>query len=106
MPDVIEKQDALGAVATRNPRWIVISSGYAWRFLRVDHGEELGHVVPESQRASSADTDATSHMRSLFAEEAGYRLAHFSRYEGHRPLLPPHPLHASLACDIWVFERR
>lgn len=106
MPDIVEKQDQLGAVAARGPRWIVVSSGYAWRFLRVEGAEGTGHMLPESQRASLADADATRHMRSLFAGNAGYAVAHISHYAGHPPLLPPHPLHASLACDVWIFERR
>jgi hypothetical protein len=106
MPDIVEKQDQLGAVAARSPRWIVVSTGYAWRFLRETEGEESGHVLPESQRMSLADADATSHMRALFAGAAGYRVAHIAHYAGHPPLLPPHPLHASLACDVWIFERR
>lgn len=106
MPDVIEKQDQLGAVSTRAPKWIVVSSGYAWRFLReAPRGEAQGHVLPESQRASLADEDATRHMRALFAGAAGYAVAHISHDAGH-PLLPPRPLHASLACDVWIFERR
>jgi len=106
MPDIVERQDPLGAIATRAPRWIVVSTGYAWRFLRETKDEETGHVLPESQRMSLADADATQHMRALFAGAAGYEVAHVSHYEGHLPLLPPRPLHASLACDVWVFRRR
>lgn len=106
MPDIVEKQDHLGAVGARNPRWIVVSTGYAWRFLREAKGEETGHMLPESQRMSLADADATNHMRALFAGAAGYEVAHISHYAGHPPVLPPHPLHASLACDVWIFRRR
>lgn len=106
MPDIVEKQDDLGAVAERNPRWIVVSTGYAWRFLRETKREEAGHVLPESQRMSLADADATNHMRSLFAGTTAYEVAHVAHYAGHPPLLPPHPLHASLACDVWIFRRR
>lgn len=105
MPDIVEKQEHLGAVATRSPKWIVVSTGYAWRYLRESPGNEAGHVLPESQRVSLADADATHHMRALFAGAAGYEIAHVSHYHG-TPLLPPHPLHASLATDVWIFERR
>jgi hypothetical protein len=106
MPNIIEKQDQLRAVATRAPRWIGVSSGYAWRFLRSEEGGEgPGRILPESQRQALADVDATQHMRALFAGTAGYGVAHLARYTG-TPLFPPHPLHASLACDVWIFERR
>jgi hypothetical protein len=107
MPDITERRDALGAIDARRPRWVVVSTGYAWRFLRVaqDEHEPAGHVLPESQRMSLADADATNHMRALFASAAGYEVAHIARYQGS-PLLPPRPLHASLACDVWIFRRR
>ena len=106
MPDIEEKQDPLGAVAGRRPRWIVVSRGYAWRFLREEHGPSDGRLIPESQRMSLADLDATSHIRALFSGGAGYGVAHIAHYDGHPPLLAPRALHASLGCDVWVFERR
>jgi hypothetical protein len=107
MLGVIEKEGLLGAVAERAPRWIVVSKGYAWRFLRVreERDTKRGKMLPESQRQSLADQDATSFMLALFDGDAGYAVAHVSRYEGSA-LLPQHPLHASLACEVWIFERR
>ena len=107
MADIEEKQAPLGAVGERAPRWIVISSGYAWRFRRDAQVTADGRLTPESQRKSLADIDATNHIRGLFAGTAGYDVVHTARYEGHLlPLLPPRPLHASLACDVFIFERR
>jgi hypothetical protein len=106
MLGVIEKEDQYGNVLARSPRWIVLSSGYFWRFLPRDpKSTEGGHVLPESQRILLADSDATTHMRGLFSQTAGYRVAHISHYAGH-PLLPPRAIHASLACDVWIFERQ
>ena len=34
MPNIVEKQDRLGAIAERNPRFVVVSTGYAWRFMQ------------------------------------------------------------------------
>ena len=106
MLGIVEKEDQFGNVSARAPRWIVVSSGYFWRFLPRDPAAtEGGHVLPESQRILLADADPTDHMRSLFAGTAGYKIAHVSHYPGH-PLLPPRAIHASLACDVWIFERR
>ena len=107
MPGVTEKEDLLGSVAQRAPRWVVVSKGYAWRFIRLPYDREtgVGHMLPESQRMSLADQDATTYMLALFDGNAGYSVAHIAHYEGSK-LLPPHPLHASLACDVWIFERR
>lgn len=106
MPDIEEKQDDLGAVNERRPRWIVVSTGYAWRFLREQEKQTDGRLIPESQKMSLHDLDATTHIRSLFASQNGYHVVSVSRYEGHGALLPRRPLHASLACDVWIFERQ
>lgn len=106
MPGIEEKQEHLGAVDARKPRWIVVSSGYAWRFLRESHEPADGRLIPESQLMSLADLDATNHIRALFAGTGSYGTAHIAHYQGHGALLPPRPLHASLACDVWVFERQ
>lgn len=106
MPGIEEVQDSLGAVDARKPRWIVVSSGYAWRFLRETHGPADGRRIPESQLMSLADLDATNHIRSIFGGGGGYTAARVAQYKGHGALLPPRPLHASLACDVWIFERR
>lgn len=105
MPGVVEKQDRLGAIDERRPRWVVVSMGYAWRYLQEARGPVDGRVLPEIQRIGLQDEDTTNHVRSLFAERAGYAIAHVSHYEG-TALLPRRPLHASLATDVFIFERR
>jgi len=102
---VEEVEGPLGDVDARKPRWIIVSTGYAWRFLQKSFGPIDGHVMPEVQRDSLADVDATNHIRALFGGGTSYRAAHVAHYAGH-PLLPPRPLHASLACDMWIFEHR
>ena len=106
MPDIEEKQDDLSAIGERRPRWVLVSTGYAWRFLRESEQQSGGRLIPESQKMSLHDLDATSHIRTLFASQNGYHAVSVSRYEGHGKLLPRRPLHASLACDIWIFERQ
>jgi 4-amino-4-deoxy-L-arabinose transferase-like glycosyltransferase len=105
MPGIVEKQDRLGAVDERRPRWIVVGTGFAWRYLQEVHGPKDGRVLPEIQRAMLLDSDTTSYVRALFAGQAGYAVAHVSHSSGSA-LLPPRPLHASLATDVFVFERR
>jgi hypothetical protein len=103
MPGIEELQAPLGSVRSRSPRWIVVSTGYAWQFLRENEPDKDGHAMPASQRRSLVDADATGHVRALFSGAAGYSTAHVSHYSGSW-LLPPRALHASLACDIFVFE--
>jgi hypothetical protein len=106
MPGIVERQDRLGAIAQRRPRWVVVGMGWAWRYLQDPRDPEgAGRVMPPVQRRGLADEDATSHFRALFAQEAGYAKVYVAHYAGTR-LFPPRPLHASLATDIYVFERR
>ncbi|MBX3189770.1 MAG: glycosyltransferase family 39 protein [Labilithrix sp.] len=105
MPGLIEKQDRLGTIEARKPRWVIVSMGYAWRYLQESHGPEDGRVLPAIQLATLADADARDHFRSLFHQRAGYFIAHVSHYDGTK-LLPARPMHASLAADVFIFERR
>jgi hypothetical protein len=105
MPGITEVQDRLGDVRARGPRWLVVPQGFAWRYLQPDHGPDReGRILPAIQREHLADADTTDYVRSLFAEKTGYRLAARFHYAGNW-LLPPRPLHASLATDVYIFER-
>lgn len=105
MPGITEAQGALGDVAARGPRWIVVPQGFAWRYLQPDHGPDAeGRVLPAIQRSQLRDSDTTEYVRALFAEKAGYRLAARFHYGGNA-VFPPRPLHASLATDVYIFER-
>jgi hypothetical protein len=104
MPGIVEKQERLGAIEARRPRWVVVGMGHAWRYLQEAHGPSEGRVLPQIQRAGLADDDTRDHIRALFAERAGYRKVHVSHYSGSS-LFPPRPLHASLATDVFIFER-
>lgn len=106
MPGITEVEDRLGAIDERRPRWIVVPQGFAWRYLQADRGPDgEGRVLPAIQREHLKDADTTDYVRALFAESAGYRLAARFHYAGN-VLFPPRPLHASLATDVFVFERR
>lgn len=105
MPGIVEQQDRLGAVEERRPRFIVVGMGYAWRYLQEERTAVVGRVLPEAQRAGLANVDTKTYVRGLFAEKLDYRLVHVSHDPG-TALFPPRPMHASLATDVFVFERR
>ena len=104
MPGIVEVQDRLGAVDVRRPRWIVVGTGHAWRYLQEFRGPSEGRVLPAIQVKGLADADTRDYFRALFAEQAGYRKVHVSHYAG-TALFPARPLHASLATDVFIFER-
>ena len=100
-----ERRDALGNVAARGPRWIVVSAVYAGNYL-VDapaQGQATGRVLNGTQLEATGDADATHFFRGLLAGSLGYRLAHTSTWTSR--LWPRLDIHGSLAEDTWVFER-
>lgn len=104
LPGVTETKALLGAVEERRPKWIVVPTGFAWRYLQEDPGAHHGRVLPKSQQAELADADTRDFVRALFAEKTAYRLA----YRAHEPgswLFPAHGIHASLATDVVIFVR-
>jgi hypothetical protein len=105
MPGVLERQDRPSAIEARRPRWVVVGMGYAWRYLQPERGPKDGRVLAKAQAMNLADTDTRNYVRALFAGETNYAKVHVSHYEGSA-FLPPHPLHASLATDVLIFERR
>jgi len=100
-----ERQDALGNLAARTPRWIVVSAAYAGRYLTEAHQRQAatGRVDPATEVKASADDDATRFFRSLLAERLGYRIAHVSTWTSK--LWPRVDIHGSVAPEIWIFER-
>lgn len=105
LPGVVEKEDRLGAVEVRRPRWIVVGQGFAWRYLQEDRAPQDGRILPETQRQNLADEDTRDYVRALFAERTAYRKAYVAHDAGSA-LFPARPLHASLATDVFIFERR
>ena len=101
-----EKEDALGNLAARAPRFIVVSNGYAQHFLD-DGGHQapsFGRIRSAKQVATGTDADAATFFRQLFAERLGYARAHVSTWTSE--LWPRLDIHGSLAEDVSIFERR
>ena len=100
LPGVTEVRAAFGA--PRDSRFIVVSTVWAWRYLRPAISLTGGHIYSRLQQADFRNTDAQVYFRSLVSEKLGYRLVHVSRYDG---LWPAVHIHDSLDGAIWIFER-
>lgn len=102
IPGVEEVKARLGDIEERQPRFVVVSECYVWRFLeRTDLESRTGHVVPATQRADAADPDATGFFRGLFRGDLPYRLVHESRIRSFERSW----MHSSLGCPMFTFER-
>lgn len=103
LPNVEEIQDDYGDVVRRRPRWIVVSEGWAWRYM-TDPAPEPGRT-PSGQVATwQGESAARTFFRELDHDGCGYRLAHLSRWRSS--IWPRVVIHASTALEVRIFERR
>jgi hypothetical protein len=100
LPGVTEVQAAFGA--PRGARFIVVSTAWAWRYLRPGVTLTGGHIYSRLQQADFRNGDAQLYFRRLVGERLGYRLVHAAHYDG---LWPAVHIHDSLDAPIWIFER-
>jgi hypothetical protein len=102
-PGIVEVQAPLMEIAERNPRFIVVSRCYVWRYLPRDTTSHDGYLYPKSQLEKAQDRDATTFFTSLFEGRLGYRPVHSADIVDtwFRPI----EIHASLNCKTTTFER-
>jgi hypothetical protein len=105
MPGVEEKLAPYGEASTRGPSYIVVSEGWAWRYLLdPDEGLPEGHQLPPTQRETESDAASSAYFRALIRSQYGtYKVAHASEWTSH--LWPPLEIHASTSREIWIYAR-
>jgi hypothetical protein len=100
LPGITEVQASFGA--PRDPRFIVVSTAWARRYLRPGVTLSGGHIYSRLQQADFSNTDAQAYFRRLVSGRLNYRLAHAAQYEGLWPVVH---IHDSLDETVWIFER-
>ncbi len=105
MPGIVEVQAPYSDVVARNPKVVVFSQCFVWRYRQPPRGEEDGRIMPEAQRHELSDADATAHFRALFDNLSPYKLVLMAEYH-KTPLFPRRLLHGSLGCEVWVFGKK
>lgn len=104
MPDIVEKQEPYGDLLRRDPKLVVLSQCFVWRYVQQPRGEVQGRIMPKAQQVELEDQDATRYFHGLFQGATPYRQVHHSMYP-EDALFPMHPMHASLGCEIHVFSK-
>jgi hypothetical protein len=104
LPGVLEVNDRLSNVGARRPRFIVVPEFWAHEFL-IDPAwaATVGRTLSATQRERLADTDSTGYVHALYDGRLAYHWAHVSTWESR--IWPRVNIHASLARDVWIFER-
>jgi hypothetical protein len=100
LPGVMEVQAAF--IAPRNPRFIVLSTAWARRYLRDAKPLSGGHIYSRLQQMDFANTDARQFFGGLVGGARGYRLVYAAHAAG---LWPAVHIHDSLDEPVWIFER-
>lgn len=104
IPGLEEIQAPYSAIATRQPKFIVISECWVWRYLPdIFAGTPDGRIQPKTQKLDAADEDAVGFYGSLFGGVLPYRVAHAARFE--HSFFRRHHLHASVGCPVYTFQR-
>jgi Dolichyl-phosphate-mannose-protein mannosyltransferase len=105
MPGVEEVVDDYDHAAARGPRFIVVSSGWVWRYLLDPQGSaEPGRQLPPTQRETRGDARASEYFEELVNSDYGpYRLAHVADWKSR--VWPAVEIHASTSREIWIYER-
>lgn len=104
MPGITEVQDDYGHARARGPRFIVVSEGWAWRYL-LDPKVHLepGRVLPPTQIKTGSDLDGATFFPALLENRAGFHHVHSSRWNSR--FFPRLDFHASTSREIWIYER-
>jgi hypothetical protein len=104
MPGLTEVCDRLSNVAARDPRWIVVSQFWAYKYLVEPRLlADLGRVLSPQQEAARLDADSSAYFHDLHDGRLGYRLAYVAAPRaGFWPVVD---IHASLDREIWIYER-
>ncbi|MBX3226377.1 MAG: hypothetical protein KIT84_44500 [Labilithrix sp.] len=105
LPGVVEVEAPYSEIASRRPRFIVVSKCFVWRYLAEEAARDAGpgRMYPVGQQREAVDRDPNEFFQGLFAGRLGYHVAH------EAPPFPgwfePVEFHASLNCRATTFER-
>jgi 4-amino-4-deoxy-L-arabinose transferase-like glycosyltransferase len=105
MPGVEERVAPYGEASSRGAKYIVVSAGWAWRYLiDPDERQGKGHQLPPTQRETESDVASSAFFRALTRSEyPPYRLVYVARWKSR--LWPAFAIHASTSREIWIYER-
>jgi hypothetical protein len=102
LPHVVELVQPYGALALRQPHFIVVSAFWVRDYLAAD-ASVSGRTVPRVRQSTSADRPARAYFRAFFQGKLPYRMVRQSSY---RPgLWPALNEYERLAQTVFIFER-
>ncbi len=106
IPGVEEVQAPFENAPSREARWIVVGTGWVWRYLiNPDPALLAGRKLPPTQHRSASDEAATQWFERLTLSLDAFVIAHESSYEPER-VFPIMEIHGTTGRRIWIYERK
>lgn len=103
LPGVHDIDQPFGAVASRHPRFIVVSEFWVRDYLKDERSvPRSGRVVQAVKLSQAAQAEPRTYFRALYGGKLRYRIAHQSQYVPH--LWPAVEGYESLAQRVDIFE--
>jgi len=106
IPGVEEVQAPFEDAPSREARWVVVSTGWVWRYLiNPDPVLLAGRKLPPTQHRSASDEASTQWFERLMLGTDAFAFAHESKYEleSQFPILE---IHGTTGRRIWIYERK
>lgn len=106
VPGIEEVQAPFEQAPSRDARWIVVSTGWVWRYLiNPDPALLAGRKLPPTQHRSASDEAATQWFEVLTLSLDAFAIAHESKYEPE-PVFPILEIHGTTGRRVWIYERK
>ncbi|MBX3210782.1 MAG: hypothetical protein KF850_01980 [Labilithrix sp.] len=106
VPGIEEVQAPFEDAPSREARWIVVSTGWVWRYLiDADPAMLAGRALPPTQKRSASDEAATGWFERLTLSTDAFAIAHESTYQPEA-VFPILEIHGTTGRRIWIYERK
>ncbi len=101
LPNVVELETQFYDVEARKPRFIIVTTAWAWRYFMSE--PPPGQVLAPLQAERERDERTRVYFHGIAEGRLGYRLGHLSRFSSS--VWPPYYIHSSTGQDLWIFQR-
>ena len=103
MPGIEEVEAPFEQLEQRSARWVVVSTGWIWRWFRGPMPDK-GRLLQPTVERTVTDEPVTRHFRALLESRTAFPIAHESNYDDR--VFPRMDVHGTSGRSIWIYRRR
>ncbi len=104
MPDVEEIRGLYEDAPKRGARFLVVPTGWVWRYLPDPSPPGAGKQIAPTQSRSAADEEATRFFDQLVRSAGAFQIVHDAKYDD--AIFPVVNVHGSTTRWVWIYERK